>query len=244
MSREAVEMVVVPGRMELPVRVGVAYWGFVDPSGGSSDSMTLAIGHCEKRGGSLVGILDVVRERRAPFSPEEVVKEFADVLKGYRVSSVVGDRFAGEFAREPFRKRGISYKLSDRPKSDLFRDLLSLVNSRRTELLDNARLVAQLCALERRTSRAGKDSIDHPPNAHDDLANACAGALVACEAPATRAGLGWGIADDDEEYHGDGIKLAAGERVVDEGAYVYTVEGRTVDGVRYLQRRTYGADPE
>jgi hypothetical protein len=32
--------------------------------------------------------------------------------------------------------------------------------------------------LERRTSRAGKDSIDHPPGAHDDIANAAAGALV------------------------------------------------------------------
>jgi hypothetical protein len=33
-------------------------------------------------------------------------------------------------------------------------------------------------SLERRTSRGGKDSIDHPPGGHDDLANAAAGALV------------------------------------------------------------------
>jgi hypothetical protein len=32
--------------------------------------------------------------------------------------------------------------------------------------------------LERRTSRGGKDSIDHPPGAHDDVANAMAGAMV------------------------------------------------------------------
>jgi hypothetical protein len=36
----------------------------------------------------------------------------------------------------------------------------------------------QLTSLERRTSRAGKDSIDHAPGAHDDVANAVAGALV------------------------------------------------------------------
>ena len=34
------------------------------------------------------------------------------------------------------------------------------------------------CGLERRTHRSGKDSIDHAPGGHDDLANAVAGALV------------------------------------------------------------------
>jgi hypothetical protein len=51
------------------------------------------------------------------------------------------------------------------------------VNSRRLELLDNDRLVAQLCSLERRTARAGRDPIDHPPGQHDDLANCVAGAV-------------------------------------------------------------------
>jgi len=32
--------------------------------------------------------------------------------------------------------------------------------------------------LERRTARGGRESIDHPPGAHDDLSNAAAGALV------------------------------------------------------------------
>jgi hypothetical protein len=32
--------------------------------------------------------------------------------------------------------------------------------------------------LERRTARGGKDSIDHSPGQHDDVANAVAGALV------------------------------------------------------------------
>jgi hypothetical protein len=44
-------------------------------------------------------------------------------------------------------------------------------------LLDHPKLVFQLCALERRTARGGKDSIDHVPNAHDDLANAVAGVV-------------------------------------------------------------------
>jgi hypothetical protein len=38
-----------------------------------------------------------------------------------------------------------------------------LLNSGRVELLDNSRLISQLCNLERRTARGGRDSIDHPP---------------------------------------------------------------------------------
>ena len=44
----------------------------------------------------------------------------------------------------------------------------------RIELLDDPRLIAQLCSLERRTARGGRDSIDHPPGQHDDLANVAA----------------------------------------------------------------------
>jgi hypothetical protein len=32
--------------------------------------------------------------------------------------------------------------------------------------------------LERRTARSGRDSIDHAPGAHDDIANSVAGALL------------------------------------------------------------------
>jgi hypothetical protein len=44
--------------------------------------------------------------------------------------------------------------------------------------LEHDRLVTQLTSLERRTARGGEDSIDHAPGAHDDIANAVAGALV------------------------------------------------------------------
>lgn len=174
-SRAAVDVVVVPGRIELPPAAGAVYVAFVDPSGGSSDSMTLAIAHLDKNGRA---ILDAVRERRPPFSPEGVVQEFAELLKDYRVRRVTGDHYAGEWPRERFRVAGIEYDLAEKPKSDLYRDVLPLLNSGRIELLDLPRLVAQFCGLERRTARSGKDSIDHAPGAHDDIANAVAGALV------------------------------------------------------------------
>jgi hypothetical protein len=175
LTRETVDAAIVLGRRELPPMSSIVYYCFVDPSGGSSDSMTLAIAHSDKDARI---ILDAVRERRPKFSPEAVVAEFASLLKTYRIGKVVGDHWGGEFVREPFRLLGISYELSEKPKSDIYRDALPLLNSGKVELLDLPRLTAQLCGLERRTARSGKDSIDHAPGAHDDIANSVAGCLV------------------------------------------------------------------
>ena len=105
-----------------------------------------------------------------------MIDDLSVLLKTYRIAHVHGDRYAGEFPRELFRKRSIAYQCAEKPKSDLYRDLLPLLNSGRIVLPKSERLVNQLCGLERRVSRSGKDSIDHGPGSHDDLANAVAGA--------------------------------------------------------------------
>jgi hypothetical protein len=171
---DAVDACVARGCRELPASRGVHYVAFCDPSGGSSDSMTLAICH---RDGDRV-VLDLIREVRPPFSPDQVAFEFAAALKLYGVSTIHGDRYAGCWPAERFAAHGITYQQCATPKSDLYRDLLPLLNSGRVELLDHPQLVAQLCGLERRTARGGRDSIDNAPNGHDDVANAAAGALV------------------------------------------------------------------
>lgn len=176
-TREVVDGCTAPGRFELPPLPGVHYCAFVDPSGGSADSMTLAVSHAQDGR----AVLDAVREAKPPFSPEGVVQDFAALLKSYRVSRVTGDRYAGEWPREQFRKQRVTYDLAEKPKSDIYRDLLPVLNSGKAELLDLPRLGAQLCGLERRTARGGRDSIDHAPGAHDDLANAAAGALLLAE---------------------------------------------------------------
>lgn len=173
LTREAIAAVIDPGVLERPRISGVKYFGFVDPSGGSSDAMTLAIAHRE--GSS--GILDVIREVKPPFSPEAVVREFCDTLKGYGLDRVTGDRYGGEWPREQFRKLRVEYDLAEATRSELYLALVPAINSRSCSLLDVPRLEAQLIGLERRTSRGGRDSIDHAPGAHDDIANAAAGAL-------------------------------------------------------------------
>ena len=144
--------------------------------------MTLAIAHREGDG----AVLDLIREVRPPFSPESVVADFTAVLRQYRVHAVWGDKYAGEWPRERFRAHGITYRVCRQTRNDLYLALLPAITSGRVELLDNTRLISQLVALERRTGRSGRDSVDHPPRSHDDVANAVAGALVLAGAKSSR----------------------------------------------------------
>ena len=147
------------------------YFGFCDPSGGSSDSYTLAIGHQANN----KAVLDVLLERKPPFSPESVTREFSDTLKQYNCREVVGDKYAGEFPRELFRNNNINYCVAPKSRSELYLEMLAFLNSGQISLIDHKKLLRQLAGLERRTSKTGKDQIDHSVGAHDDLANAAAG---------------------------------------------------------------------
>jgi hypothetical protein len=193
LTREAVEACIAWDVRERPPCSGVRYYAFVDPSGGSADAMTLAVGHREDD----IVVLDALRERRPPFSPEDVVSEFAELLKSYRISKVTGDRYAGEWPRERFRDHGVTYEPAQKPKSDLYRDILPIINSRKLDLLDDPRLLTQLVSLERRTARGGRDSIDHAPGAHDDLANCVAGLAAVAKRGGYPSSLDWVSGPDD-----------------------------------------------
>jgi hypothetical protein len=135
----------------------------------------VAIGHL---GGGDMCVLDAVSEARPPFNPEQATAQCAALLRKYNITTLVGDHYAGGWPVARFREHGVEYIQSSRAKSALYQDLLPFLNAGRVELLNNPRLTAQLCGLERRTARSGKDSIDHIPGGHDDLANAVAGVLV------------------------------------------------------------------
>jgi hypothetical protein len=175
-AREAIEACIVTGVRERLPESGLTYTAFVDPSGGSSDSMTLCVAHYDV--GRSVAVVDAVREACPPFSPEAVTAEFAVLLKTYRISTIKGDRYAGLWPREAFAHHGLLCDVEDvAPKSAIYTDALALINSARCELPDLAKLVNQLTSLERRVGR-GRATIDHPPGMHDDVANAVCGAVV------------------------------------------------------------------
>jgi hypothetical protein len=176
-DREAVQACVEAGCYERAPRDGIVYCAFTDPSGGRGDSFTLAIAHADADGRA---ILDCLREAKPPLDPDAVVEEFAGVLRSYGLTGVTGDNYGGAWPSSRFAAHGVIYTASEKVRSAIYLELLPLINSARCELLDNPRLLAQLCALERRVQRSGKDSVNHPQDnvSHDDLINSAAGALV------------------------------------------------------------------
>lgn len=173
-DRAVVERCVEENVRERPFDRQYTYVAFCDPSGGQHDSMTLGIAHRE--GGR--SVLDCLREVRPPFSPEDVVAEFTRVIATYKVQSVTGDRYAGSWVSDAFRRLGVRYIASERTRSEIYIDALPSLMSGTAILLDDPRLIGQIAQLERRTTRMGKDAIDHMRGASDDLCNAALGALT------------------------------------------------------------------
>jgi hypothetical protein len=175
-SLDVLTSCVSPGVIERPPTGETNYVAFMDPAGGSGkDSFTMAIGHKDKDSDLIV--IDCIRESKPPFSPELITASYSKDLKSYGITRVIGDKYAGMWVQEPFKKHGITYEPSARPKSDLYRDSLPMINGKKVDLLDHNRCVQQFLGLERRTARSGKDSIDHAPGAHDDVCNVVAGLI-------------------------------------------------------------------
>jgi hypothetical protein len=156
--------------------------------------MTMAIAHPEvARVADVEGtvlVLDRLLIQPPPFEPEAVVQRFCELAAAFRLSRVVGDRYAAEWVASMFRKYGMGYEASDADKSAIYTECLPLFSQRRVRLLDIPRLLTELRLLERRPRSGGRaDSVDHPPNASDDAANATCGALLLASRLSVRAVL-------------------------------------------------------
>ncbi len=150
------------------------YRSGVDPSGGAHDSFTMAIAHDEAG----VAILDCIVEIKPPFNPTSATEQIAATLKAYGLRDTVGDKYAAQWVVDAFAKCGVKYHHSERDRSSIYLDALPLFTSGRVRLLDHPRLITQFAQLERQTSSLGKDRVNHPAGAHDDICNAAALALI------------------------------------------------------------------
>lgn len=166
---ETIEGATRPKPLALPHISGTQYFGFVDPGGGGADEYTMAIGH---RVGNGI-FIDRVEGRRG--NPAAITKDFSALFSEYKINRVSGDRYAGAWVPTEFERHGITYDPAPGTRSELYATLAPALNSGAVELPPDEMLSKQLVGLERRTTRGGRDIIDHAPGAHDDRANAVAG---------------------------------------------------------------------
>ncbi len=201
-TRAEVEALVIRDRKELAPQSSIFYSGFADVSGGKHDDASLCIAHKVDR----MVILDCLERYKAPHSPYEIVARMVSTLRRYGCDKCIGDAYAAEWVRIAFQSLGIDYqrctqsqwktgaeawKAVQKPKSQLYADLLPRLRSGEVELLDHDILISQLAGLQRRTRSGARDSIDHAPGSHDDCANAVAGAVDACHQRKIVAGALW-----------------------------------------------------
>lgn len=162
--------------LELAPRGDFHYRAFVDAAGGvGSDSYSVCVAH---RAGEQF-VVDLVRGTTSGqlFDPQEVTRQYAELVKQYRILSVTGDSYAAEWVRTAWSKAGVSYVRSELPKSQLYLECAPLFARGLVRLPDHAKLLRELRLLERHTHRSGRDTVDHPRGEHDDLANSCCGVL-------------------------------------------------------------------
>lgn len=144
------------------------YSAGVDVSGGRGDAASCAISHPE---GERV-VIDAVRAWPAPHDPVVVAGEIAVFMGLYGLKTAIADDYAAEFSRSVYREAGIELQSAHITRSEAYMHALPLFTTNRVEIPDHPGLRQELLALERRTGRSGKDSVDHPPHGHDDIANA------------------------------------------------------------------------
>ena len=197
---EVIENAVDEKIFERPHEEGISYIGFIDPSGGKSDSFCCALAHQDKETKRI--ILDVLREARPPFRPESVVEEYSQVLKDYGITFIKSDIYGGEWVTSAFKNHGITVERAKMNKSDYYLNALPLFNNGSIRLLDQERLKNQLMSLERKVRSGSRDAVDNF-HGHDDLSNCACACLVESQEKDSGFGLVCigDIVTDDNGWH-------------------------------------------
>jgi hypothetical protein len=190
--------------LELPPRTGLKYWSFADPSGGRHDAFGFCLAH-EEQGRF---IADVVRHRKPPFDPSDVVAEYAKLAKEYGVRTIRGDAYSANWCEAAFKRVGVTYERSELPKSQLYLETLPLWMRGVISIPAHAGLIRELRLLERRASRTGRDIVDHGRAGSDDLCNALCGAVHHIAARPIGDDLAWVDGGCDERSYRNWMRVA------------------------------------
>jgi hypothetical protein len=177
-KREQVMKCVDVGVTERPPKRGNDYVALFDAATGSGkDSAAVCIGHIEA--GTERVMIDAIRERKPPYSPEQIAKEFSALIRSYNISNVLADHFGGAAIAEQFLKWNVTidHQPGAPPKSEMYLAGIQTFNSARAGMLDDDVGIDQICSLVRKNQSGGRPLIDAEKGGHDDRANVVCGVI-------------------------------------------------------------------
>ena len=147
--------------------------GLLTLSAGRRDAFTFCVGHYEED----QFVCDAIWGRHPPFDCAGVAKDFVALAKSYNCRTITHDHYSGGSVAQAFRDAGMTSRPSDLSKSLLYLEGLQLFMRGLVSIPDCPQLIRELRLLERRTSRSGKDCVDHGVGGSDDYANVLFGAM-------------------------------------------------------------------
>lgn len=148
----------------------IDYFAGIDVSGGRGDAASAAIAHMDRD----KVIVDAYRKWPAPHDPIAIAREVSAFIGEYGLTAGRADQYAAEFARSAYREAGVELLDAPQSRSETYLSFLPLATTGRLEIPPGLELRQELLALERKTHPSGRDTVDHPPKGHDDVANAVA----------------------------------------------------------------------
>jgi hypothetical protein len=119
-----------------------------------NDEMALAIGHIE---GDTI-FIDLVEAWTAETdgtrtTPDDALAQIIGICKEYRVKEIQGDKYNSGWIERDLEE--FEFSICPLSKSDLFLNLLPLVNNSKIRLPDDPVMLSQLKYLERKRGRHG-----------------------------------------------------------------------------------------
>jgi hypothetical protein len=171
------------GIAERPSEPGKHYIAYFDAATGApdGDSATISIGHQQYVPDAVPElIMDVMRERRPQFVLGDTIEAWAQLLKQYRINTIVGDQFAFKICKDMWQAHGITLIKCENSTSDNYIGALPLLLQKgRVRLLDNETCRRQFASLVCKIA-GGHEAVEHPKTrgAHDDVATSVAGCLM------------------------------------------------------------------
>jgi hypothetical protein len=110
-----------------------------------------------------------------------VTGEFSALIQEYgfgikKIREVHGDNYSAEWVAQAWQSAGFRYVRSELTTSGLYLEGLPLFMRGAVSIPEHKRLIRELRLLERRTSRTGRDIVDHGRGGHDDYAASLFGA--------------------------------------------------------------------
>jgi len=165
---------VVPGASGLPYDPAGQYTGGADLAGGGADEHAAVVAQRAPEGAAVVAIRGW--GNKVPL--EQVLDEMAEFLTSYGLRSAWADRYAAGWPVEAFQRRGVVLQTCPKPTGETYLEFGGALRQQRVALPEHPKLLSQLRGLERRVSRDGRDTVNHRPGMHDDVAAATARAVV------------------------------------------------------------------